>query len=51
MKKPLFRNPILSVGILAFAIMLAAASSRTQAGEQRHYDAHLHGIAHLNAAM
>jgi hypothetical protein len=51
MKKPLFRNHILSVGIIAFAIMLAAASSRTQAGEQRHHDAHVHGIAHLNAAV
>jgi hypothetical protein len=51
MKKPLFRNHVLSVGILAFAIMLAAASSRTQAGEQRHHDAHVHGIAHLNAAV
>ncbi len=51
MKKPLFRNYILSVGILAFAIMLAAASSRTQAGEQRHHDAHVHGVAHLNAAV
>jgi hypothetical protein len=51
MKKPLLRNYILSVGILAFAIMLAAASSRTQAGEQRHHDAHVHGVAHLNAAV
>jgi len=51
MKKPLFRNHILSVWILAFAIMLAAASSRTQAAEQRHHDAHEHGVAHLNAAV
>jgi len=51
MKKPLFRNPILSVWILAFAILFAADSSRTWAGEQRHHDAHVHGIAHLNAAV
>ena len=51
MKKPLFRNYILSAGILAFAIMLTAASSRTQAGEKRHHDAHVHGVAHLNAAV
>jgi hypothetical protein len=51
MKKPLFRNHTLSAGIFVFAIMLAAASSRTQAGEQRHHDAHVHGVAHLNAAM
>jgi hypothetical protein len=51
MKKPLFRNQILLVGIPAFAILLAAASPRTQAGEQRHHDAHVHGIAHLNVAM
>ena len=37
--------------ILAFAIMIAIASSRTWAGEHRHHDAHVHGIAHLNAAM
>ncbi len=51
MKKPLFRNYILSAGILAFAIMLTAVSSRTQAGEKRHHDAHVHGVAHLNAAV
>jgi hypothetical protein len=51
MKKPLFRNHVLSAGILAFAIILAADSNRTQALEQRHHDAHVHGIAHLNAAM
>jgi len=51
MKTPLFRNPILSVWILAFAIMLAAASSKTWAGEQRHHDAHVNGIAHLNVAV
>jgi hypothetical protein len=50
-KKPLFRNYILTVWILAFAIMLAAASSRTRAEEQRHHDAHVHGIAHLNVAV
>jgi len=51
MTKPLFRNHILAVSILTLAIMLAAASSRARAGEQRHHDAHVHGIAHLNAAM
>ena len=51
MKKPLFRIHILTVWILAFAIMLATASSRTRAGEQRHHDAHVHGVAHLNAAV
>ena len=51
MKKPLFRNHILTVWILAFAIMLTTASSRTRAGEQRHHDAHVHGVAHLNAAV
>jgi hypothetical protein len=51
MNKPLFRNHILSVWFLAFAIMLAVASSETLAGEQRHHDAHVHGIAHLNAAV
>ena len=51
MKKPLFRNHFLTVWILAFAIMIAIASSRSWAGEQRHHDAHVHGVAHLNAAM
>ncbi len=51
MKKPIFRKHILTVWVLAFAIMLAAASSRTQAAEQRHHDAHVHGVAHLNAAV
>ena len=51
MKKPLFRNYILMVWILAFAIIVAAVSSRTHAGEQRQHDAHVHGIAHLNVAL
>jgi hypothetical protein len=51
MKKPLFRNHFLTVWILALAIMLAITSSKTEAGEQRHHDAHVHGIAHLNAAV
>ena len=51
MAKPFFRNHFLTVWILAFAIMLAAASSRTRAEEQRHHDAHVHGVAHLNAAV
>ncbi len=51
MKKPIFRNHILTVCILVFVFMLAAASSGTWAGEQRHHDAHVHGIAHLNAAV
>jgi hypothetical protein len=51
MQKPLFQNHILTVWILAFAIMLAAGSSMTWAEEQRHHDAHVHGVAHLNAAV
>lgn len=51
MKKPFFRNPILTVWLLAFAMVLAVAFSKTRAGEQRHHDAHVHGIAHLNAAV
>jgi len=51
MQKPLFQNQILTVWILAFAIMLAATSSMTWAEEQRRHDAHAHGVAHLNAAV
>ncbi len=51
MEKPFFRIHILTVWILVFASMLAANSSGTWAGEQRHHDAHVHGIAHLNAAV
>lgn len=51
MQKPLFENHILTFLILAFAIMLAANSSKTWAGEQRHHDAHVHGIARLNVAL
>ncbi len=51
MAKPLFRNHFLTIWILAFAIMIAIALSRTWAGEQRHHDAHVHGIAHLNVAV
>jgi hypothetical protein len=51
MKKPLLRKHILTLWMLLLAIMLAATSSRTWAGEQRHHDAHVHGIAHLNVAV
>ncbi len=51
MKKPLFLNHILTVSILAFVIMLASVSSSVLAAEQRHHDAHVHGVAHLNIAM
>ena len=51
MNKPLFRYYIKMVWVLSFAIMLTAVSSRTLVAEQRHHDAHVHGIAHLNAAM
>ncbi len=51
MKKPLFRKHILTAWILAFAIMLLATSLKTRAEEQRHHDAHVHGVAHLNAAV
>jgi hypothetical protein len=51
MKKPLFLSHFMTVSILAFGIMLSATASRTLAGEQRHHDAHVHGIARLNAAV
>lgn len=51
MQKPLFQNHILTFPLLAFAIMLAATSSKAWAEEQRHHDAHVHGVAHLNAAV
>jgi len=51
MKKPLFLNHIILVSILSFLIMLASVSSSVLAAEQRHHDAHVHGIAHLNVAM
>ncbi len=51
MKKPLCWNYLLAVWILALAIMFAASPSNTRAGEQRHHDAHVHGVAHLNVAM
>ena len=51
MKKPLLQNHFLAIWILAFAIVIAIPSSKTQAGEKRHHDAHVHGIAHLNVAV
>ena len=51
MKKALLRNHILAAWMLGFVFILAATSSSTWAGEQRHHDAHVHGIAHLNAAV
>jgi hypothetical protein len=51
MQKPLLRKHILTLWVLVLAMMLAATSSRTWAGEQRHHGAHVHGIAHLNVAV
>ena len=51
MNKPLFRNHFLILWIFTFAIMIAIVSSKTWAGEQRHSDAHVHGVAHLNVAV
>lgn len=50
MKNIFFRNHYITLWIFVFAIMIAIAPSKIWAGEERHHDAHVHGVAHLNVA-